>query len=206
MKQTKRGFSLIELLVVIGIIAILIGIMLPVMGKVRQSGNRTACASNLREIGNMFQMYLNEHKQRVPRVNSVPSINLLPGYPSIYELLEPYTRGVQKIFRCPSDRIINEYPGTTRRFETYYEQEGGSYEYNVFFNAFAYDEMTGVNKVWIDAIKDLSGNGPPDKVVIFRDFDPFHDKASSPKSRNYLYADWSVDEFRPRAFFRRSGS
>jgi hypothetical protein len=182
------------------------GILIPVLSKVRNSGYRAKCMSNLREIGNMMQMYLNENKQRVPRVNPVPSVPTLLGYdaPSIYEVLEPYTKGVREIFRCPVDRIINVPTGVTHQAESYFEQEGGSYEYNVFFNAFAYDERTGINKVWADALADRTNeaNGP-DKLILFRDFDPFHDKPGKPTSRNHLYADWSVDELRPRAMFRR---
>jgi prepilin-type N-terminal cleavage/methylation domain-containing protein len=63
----RRGFTLVELLVVIGIIAVLVGILLPTLNKARKAARTTVCLSNLRQMGTSWVMYVTDSRGRLPQ-------------------------------------------------------------------------------------------------------------------------------------------
>ncbi|MBW3638001.1 MAG: DUF1559 domain-containing protein [Armatimonadetes bacterium] len=64
--RVRRGFTLVEMLIVIGVIALLAAIMFPVFGRVRETGRRTACSNNLKQLGLAFTQYRQDNNGRFP--------------------------------------------------------------------------------------------------------------------------------------------
>ena len=94
-----NGFTLIELLVVIAIVALLMGILLPSLGRARGQAQKIACLSNMRQMGIALQAYLIDSDNRLPP----SSCNLSDPNQYWLRTLTKYTRE-KLLFRCPSDR------------------------------------------------------------------------------------------------------
>lgn len=108
----RRGFTLIEITVVIAIITALTAILLPVLGSVRAAGRNTVCVANLRQLGMAIQMYAGDN-DRYPRGldaadKFTPQIwppaygQVMAETPMLTEVLEPYVRS-RALWQCPSD-------------------------------------------------------------------------------------------------------
>jgi len=71
--QRTGGFTLVELLIVIGIIALLLAILMPTINRGREAGNRIKCMSNLRQLAMAFVMYTNDNRGAFPAGWSGPT-------------------------------------------------------------------------------------------------------------------------------------
>src|SRR5687767_568898 len=74
-RKGRNGFTLVELLVVVGIIAVLVSMLLPALNKARAQAQKTACLSNLRQLGVGMRMYANDHADRLPNSNPANTVN-----------------------------------------------------------------------------------------------------------------------------------
>jgi prepilin-type N-terminal cleavage/methylation domain-containing protein len=102
----KSGFTLVELIVVIGIIAALVGILLPVATKARESSMRLACAANLHQLGEFIMIFAGDHNGRVPEGQDTPQMTAGSKsttwmYTKDYFVLVDYYKADQRLFICP---------------------------------------------------------------------------------------------------------
>lgn len=188
----RRSFTLVELLVVIAIIGLLIGIVVPVIAKARASAKRTACASNLRQIGVAMRAYIGNTGDRYPYASYMPSFGADPidGNTPIYiaEVLKNDLANQTDVFRCPND------PGSTQRDppnvgKSYFQTERSSYEYQIRAAGRTLEE-------YARRIQDFTGAAiNPNDIWTFRDYFNFHAPAGAPGSRRYLYGDGRVTDF-----------
>jgi prepilin-type N-terminal cleavage/methylation domain-containing protein/prepilin-type processing-associated H-X9-DG protein len=107
--QRSRAFTLVELLVVVGIIAILIALLMPVLARARRQANTAVCLNHLRQLGLGYQRYAAENKGWAPRAGGLEL--------GLDRLLQPGAERPDPIPMCPE------------------ATEVGGYQFNVAFGA-----------------------------------------------------------------------
>ncbi len=90
MKRTKRGYTLIEICIVLAVVLILVALLLPVVGRIREKGHQTSCRSNIRQMNSALRQYVSDYD----------SSDL--GQYNWQEALMPYIKD-KRIYECPSE-------------------------------------------------------------------------------------------------------
>jgi prepilin-type N-terminal cleavage/methylation domain-containing protein len=112
----RKAFTLIELLVVIAIIAVLASILFPVFSQAKEAAKKTACLSNLKQVGTSVLLYLSDHDDRMPDRRDLkrevpggyrpwtswPPSDPRSGWAGV--ILYPYLKSVE-VWSCPSVRV-----------------------------------------------------------------------------------------------------
>ena len=98
MKRKNAGFTLVELLVVIGIIALLISILLPALGKAREAANAVKCSSNLHAIGQGIAIYIVDYKGAIPASNWYYGLQIANGVQTPAKPMQGYVHWSALIF------------------------------------------------------------------------------------------------------------
>ncbi|MEW6355596.1 MAG: prepilin-type N-terminal cleavage/methylation domain-containing protein [Planctomycetota bacterium] len=172
-RRRSAGFTLTEMIVVIGIIGVVLGLLTPVIARVRKAGRDTQCKSNLRQIFQAYKIYVSDNQGKKPMATNRPSLRL-NDLPSIADVLESYCG--RKVFRCPLDKL------------EFFETEGSSYEFNVV----AYGRVVQQTDPFIEAVKMTVD---PPSIPAFYDYECFHGKEDSGHGKNAVFGDGHVESF-----------
>lgn len=139
--RRRRGFTLVELLVVIGIIAVLIAILMPALNRARQQALTVKCASNLHNMGIAMTMYTQQYGA-YPGHASVVAGQTAAIWPTRLRL---FTNGDQGIWHCPAQEAGFEWPKTTHGTATAADSRFGYNPGEVVLGVFSAVSCYGYN-------------------------------------------------------------
>lgn len=170
----RRGFTLVELLVVVAIVGLLISLLLPAVQSARQAARRTQCLSNLKQVGLALQMYLDSNGEEFPDVPSLPDPNVNSGV-ALLDVFGPFMEENQGVLECPMDSSFYRRDLQDPQL-SYFEKYGQSYEYRTL-------RLAGKK------LRELSKENKLSETRVMYDYSYFHGPKETFASRNGLYAD-----------------
>jgi prepilin-type N-terminal cleavage/methylation domain-containing protein len=161
-----RGFTLLELLVVVAIIGILAVVLLPALNRAKDSGHRTTCLNNLKQLTLGIRMYADDSEDTSPRSEAPPlwtsnsPWHIYKGLMNSYVSARGTSSAHDRLFACPADRFHYPDYGAARVSQSLHSQQ--RYDYSSYaFNAGNFNtNFPGIAGVRLSAI------GDPVKTVM----------------------------------------